>query len=129
MRKERGDLIDVDDLVDSREDICEVLDGIHADARARDDERVEKRELFAGLFAVDKEKAGLDLKDKAGAEVKAAKSVEELQWVQVPPRGRMTAFFSLFVESRASVNAAPKASPARRSLSRRPAIDLELRAA
>ena len=36
---------------------------------------------------------------------------------------------TLFVESRASVNAAPKASPARRSLSRRPAIDLELRAA
>jgi hypothetical protein len=36
---------------------------------------------------------------------------------------------ALFVESRASVRASPKASPARRSLSRRGAIDLELRAA
>ena len=57
MRKERGDLIGVDDLVDPRENVGEVLDGIHADARARDDERVEERELFAGLFAVDEEKA------------------------------------------------------------------------
>lgn len=36
---------------------------------------------------------------------------------------------TLFVESRASVKTSPKASPARRSLSRRRAIDLELRAA
>lgn len=44
MRKERGDLVHVDDLVDPREDVGEILDGVYADARAREDERVEQRE-------------------------------------------------------------------------------------
>jgi hypothetical protein len=56
MRKERGDLVGVDELVDAPENIGGVVEGIVADAGAGDDERVEEGELFARVLAVDEEK-------------------------------------------------------------------------
>lgn len=54
MRQKLGEAV-VGDLVDAVENVRDVLDGVHASTGAGDDERVEERELLAGLFAVHEE--------------------------------------------------------------------------
>ncbi|MDQ3241108.1 MAG: hypothetical protein M3Q43_06930, partial [Actinomycetota bacterium] len=54
MREHAGELV-VGNPIDSIEDIGEVLDRVDLGARARNDERVEEREVLAGVLAVNEQ--------------------------------------------------------------------------
>lgn len=59
------ELGEIGGLVDAVENVGDVLEGIHADAGARHDERVEERELLAGILAVNEEKSLASMRSSA----------------------------------------------------------------